>query len=737
MKIAKVGPVPARTPAVRAVRRLRRPAIVVLTAAALCLAAVTGVATASAKPRTASANLSTALWPKFSMPRTVYVANTQGLSAADLLTVTTLQGIYNGSEQPGRLYLTSGTQDEFWLSQLPAGVQVEPVAPAPSQSLVQTLLTRFGSAIRGAVVTNPSNPDTVNLATTMAGIDHAVVIDPNQQAMAEALGIKVIYSFDTADFDGVDPVKTYEWGVRHLLPQTSTRMLDVLRGTSPGGSRDYAVATGSFVFSLTSDNADQKAVFTEILAHVAPNTPILGYVPDENPDVAYLSSLGHFLNGSTNSSNLTVWAAMPSPQRLVQPSRPAPIAAEPNTVYVAFLVSDGDNIDYMQGTMAQEWQGPDFGAVPEGWTDAPPAAEIAPPLMEYYYAHLPKNSELVAGPSGIGYATQMTGSDLTEFARLTGQIMRAQDLHTVDTFERQDHLPQFARVSGITGIAAQNPLVEQQMGGATAMGQASGYVKTAAGLFSSISQQSATIKPGRPLFIEPLVDAWTLNPTDVLHIAQQLTLAGQKSGIHYVFTTPTELALTMKRYYAGSSAGLPSANQQSMTGEQTLEAPIIDPPFPSTPTTVTGPNLITNPSGASGTTGWSLDKLPWISGNSSVSATTYQGQPALHWTTSDNNGPDWVHYYPLVTNGQTYKFDVDVAGSGQVFMDVYANDDWETLPVELTSSFQHLTWTVTIPANAPGGQTGAAPQLQVRSSGAGPVSVYFKNASVAAVAPDG
>jgi hypothetical protein len=719
----------------RVLRYPRHRVSVALSALALCVfALIPGAARASAQPL-ADAQPSTALWPKFSTPKTLLVANTQGLSSVDRLTVTTLQGIYNGSQQSSRLYLRSGTQDDFWLTQLPAGVQVQSIDPTPSQSLVQTLLARFRSVVHGAVVTNPSNPDTVNLATTMAGIDHAVVIDPSQQAMADALGIKVIYSFDTSDFDGVDPVKTYEWGVSHLLAQTSTRMLDMVTGTIPGGSRDYAVATRSFVFSLTSDKADQKALLTQILAHVSANTPILGYVPDENPDVAYLSSLGHFLNGSTNSNNLTVWAAMPSPNKLVQPSEAAPIAVKANTVYVAFLVSDGDNLDYMQGTMAQQWQGPDLGAVPEGWTDAPAAAQIAPTWLKYYYAHLPNNSELVAGPSGIGYATQMTGSDLSEFARLTGQMMRQQDLHSIDSFERQDYLPQFAKDSGVANIASQNPMAEQQMGATVAMGQASGYVPTAAGLFDSINQQSATIKPGKPLFLEPLVDAWTLNATDVLHIAQQLTLAGQRSGIHYVFTTPTELALTMKHYYAGQEVGLPAANQQSMTGEQTLTKPIIAPPFPSAPTTVTGPNLVDNPSGASGTTGWSVDKLPWITANSSVSATTYQGQPALHWTTSDNNGPDWVHYYPLVTNGQTYKFDVDAAGSGQVFMDVYASRDWETLPVKLTSSFQHLTWTVTIPSNAPGGQTGGAPQLQLRSSGAGPLSVYFTNASVAAVTP--
>lgn len=61
--------------------------------------------------------------------------------------------------------------------------------------------------------------------------------------------------------------------------------------------------------------------------------------------------------------------------------------------------------------------------------------------------------------------------------------------------------------------------------------------------------------------------------------------------------------------------------------------------------------------------------------------------------------------------------------------------DQTSRPVQLTSSYQKITWTVTIPANAPAGQAGNAPQLQIREDGAGPVSAYITNASVAASTP--
>lgn len=699
------------------VNRLRHPALVVLAALALCLMVVPGLATASAAPRAQAGGASTALWPRFATPGTVLVADAHGLSNDDLVTATTLQGIYNATQQSSRLYLNWRPEDDFWLTQIPKSVHVVSLPPPGDQGLVAWLLQRFRSVIHGAIVTNPSNVDTVNLATTMAGLDQAVVITPSQESMVAALGIKIRYDFNTAEFTGYDKVETYQWGIQHLLPQTTTRMLFMLPG-SHGGDRDYAVATRSFTFSVTSTDTAQRAVFGAILGHTPANTPIMGYIPNENPDVAYLSSQGHFLNASDNLSNGSIWAAMPSPASLHESTEPAPIAAKPDTVYIAFLPSDGDNVQYMEHRLAQVWQMPDLGSVPEGWSIAPGAVEYAPTLLQYFNSHLPENSELVAGPAGIGYATQLGGPDLTTFAQLTGAIMQRDDIKTIFSTEALAYLDQLAQDSGVPHISTGRPLIEKQIGDTVAMGQSSGYVRNAHDLFCTIHQQSGTIHSGQPLFLEPMVDAWDLTPTDLLHVAQQLALAARSSGLHYVFTTPTELALTMKRYYGGQEAGLPDSNVQSMTGDEALAQHVVDPPFPTSPVQVTGTNLVANPSGGAGTTGW-------VTFGGSVGATTYQDQPALHWTSTSTTGDTWVRYLASVQSGQTYTFSVDVAGSGQVFLDVYTGADWQSLPVNLTSGYQHLTWTVTVPANVTSGQ------LQVRESGAaGPVSVYLRDASI-------
>jgi hypothetical protein len=707
----------------------RRSAAAVL-AACMLAAGTTPVGAADAAPALESpvhgmpAAPTTSLWPRFTTPQTVYVANAEHMSSEDLLTATTLEGIYNAAQQSSRLYLIQSSQDPFWLSQLPSSIKQITITPPSGQTLLVTLLKQFRPFLTGAIVTNPSNPDTVNLASTMAGLRHAIVINPTQKPEAGSLGIPIIRkgNFDTSRFTGITPAATYEWGVFNLLPQSSKKLLVMLRPSVNGDIRDYAVAAGAFIFYLTSINPAEKPVMKTIIEHTPANTPIMGYVPNENPDVADISSLGHFLNASDFLDNASFWAAMPVPAALRESTQAAPLAAKPDTVYVAFVASDGDNAQYMQHQMADLWTGPDLGAVPAGWTVAPGAVDFDPVMLEYYNSHLPADSELDAGPSGIGYVSQMNPADLGEFARLSGEIMAQDGLRTVDAYTPTADEARYAKAASpaLTSISQSAPLLEQQVGSTILYGQTSWYIHTPQDLFCIAHQQSQE-RPAKPVFLDPLFDAFSMTPVDMLHIAQQLALAGKAEGLSFVFTTPTELALTMQRYYTGKEAGLPAANAQSRTGDQVLAEPSAGPAYPFGPVKVTGPNLVTNPSGASGTAGWATS-------GGSVTAASHQGHPALHYTSSVAGSDSSVGYTPPVTKGKTYTFSVNVAGSGEVYLDVYdGSEDQPTIPVHLTSSYRHLTWTVTLPADAKG-----TPQLRVQESGGAPVSAYISGASVAA-----
>jgi len=141
--------------------------------------------------------------------------------------------------------------------------------------------------------------------------------------------------------------------------------------------------------------------------------------------------------------------------------------------------------------------------------------------------------------------------------------------------------------------------------------------------------------------------------------------------------------------------------------------------------TTSGANLVANPSGQEGITGWTDTA-------GTLNAQTYRGKPDIGWNVPVTE-PNQVraHTYPAVTDGHSYRFSVELAGSGQVFMDVYnGRHDVHSPAINLRSSYQTLTWVAAIPSDAPTGQSKSAPQLQVQEIGIGPVAVHIKDATV-------
>jgi hypothetical protein len=695
--------------------------------AALALTPLVSLATANARTaRQSVSDPAPELWPKLAPFRTLVIADLAGATTGQRLAATTLEGAYNQLQGPNRLYLVRDPDEQTWLNAgVLRGVRRGALRGRGSGAAGQlnALLAGYGHDIKGAILTNPSDPDTVNLATTMAGIDDAMVAVPGQLRLLQRYDIPVIYSFVGQSFSS--PTAAYQWEFANLFPKTNPADLVVLSPKCAGSLRDYIIATKSFVFYLTSINAAEKTLMNQIIRSRPANTPILGYVAAERWDVADLSSLGHFLNASDFLQNESDFAAVPSLPRLVQP-KPRPVRANQNTVYVAFLVSDGDNAQYVEHRMFDFWPGDaDVDAVPEGWTIAPGMADFAPSMIGWYYRHLPRDDELLSGPSGVGYATQMAGTDLQQFARLSGAFGRKDSISTVDLWETPSQIAPYARSSGLPSISVDAPLAYLHEGRTVVVGQTNSYIVPASGLLSTIEQDSVAEPTSNPVFLEPLVDGWNLDRQEVLAIAQALAGWGKAVGKKFVFTTPSELALTEEAYHEGSGSPLPSLNSQAVSGASLLRLPRAGRLQGYTVPTTSGTNLAANPSGQEGTTGWTDTA-------GTLNAETYHGRPDIGWNVQATEPhPVRAHTYPAVTDGHIYRFSVQLAGSGQVFMGVYnGKHQFHSPAINLRSSYQTLTWVAAIPGDAPTGQNKNAPQLQVQEIGIAPVAVHIKDATV-------
>jgi len=548
--------------------------------------------------------------------------------------------------------------------------------------------------VTGSTVTLSSTYQTLQLSVPIPLSDSSNVVQLQVRAHSQSSAV-TCYFLNAAVISNQVAIDTYQYN--NLISEASALAL-VQETPGKNDIRDYAVAGKLFTFQLTSDNADEKTLYGDIISHTAHNTPILGYIEDEANDVPFLSGSGegHFLNASDDYSDGSVWASLPQPSSLSQPA-PSGIKTANGTVYVAFGMSDGDNVSYLQNRMQTDWTTNQYlGAVPAAWTMPPGAINYSPAMMSHYYKFLPQSSEMMAGPGGIGYATAMTSSDLGTFGSLTHEFMTAESMSTVTSWQTSSSaVPTFATDVNVPHIVYKAPYSYALDGSTVIDGQDEGYINTAPEEVAAIeSYVSSNISSSAPLFVEVLGNGWGLSPDDLLYITQQLQLTG---GHPYVFLTPSALALTEKAYYQGTGSSLPTSNAQAVPGATLVSA------YPN--------NLVTNALGASGaasllSSGWGLGTTGH---KESLLTTVYEGSgidelrvPA----SASSNVWTWSEVSVPAVN-QYYTFSANVAGSGQVRLCVYDGTANNLSPViTLTPTMQTITLFVEI-------KSATAGQLQI------------------------
>ncbi|WP_020387514.1 GxGYxYP domain-containing protein [Kribbella catacumbae] len=155
------------------------------------------------------------LLPAFGRPNHLHYGDVSKLSGGDQTLLTTLQGIVNRSRpELYFLYADGGPQgvDARWLADthLPTTRYADPLA----------LLAKYRHRIRGAIIHDPAVPDSLNVATTLAGLENAVVADA---AQAKAHGLRIVQDL-RGKFDD-DRVKTYRWQLENLFPRCTRQLL--------------------------------------------------------------------------------------------------------------------------------------------------------------------------------------------------------------------------------------------------------------------------------------------------------------------------------------------------------------------------------------------------------------------------------------------------------------------------------------------------------------------------------
>jgi hypothetical protein len=495
------------------------------------------------------------LFPTFQPPQLLDIYDARGASFEVQLALMTAAGIINRVRP--HVYLLLKDDDLFWLDHVFHAIPQKRAAQTGEAALF-ALLDAYRTDLRGLIIYDPSLPDTINVATTLAGQRDGLVVAPDlAQTIQEKYQLPLIE--DLRVYGWHTRLQAYHWAVQHLLSSAAPRLIAGLNPQVVAGLRSFLVASRTFVYWLDSRDylpnfsvglLSERALMQQILRSFPPGSAHLGWFIDESSGVYLTSRSAMIVLASDFFANLEVWSAM-RPDTVQVAPLPAPIIAEPDKRYISFTMSDGDNLQYLQHRMLHLWNDAGRGRLPIGWTFSPVALSLAPALAAYYTSTATANDELIAGPSGAGYIypSHWPADQLPAYLQHTGQLMQAMNMTTLEVLDasllQSSGLP-LASYINLNGMVLSDEARQRAYVKALAPYGLHGILSGSGmlvpqskivddiplydnlGLASGVQATVAMIKGAsllhkrRPSFMNVYVLAWNMTPSDLLQVMEQL-----------------------------------------------------------------------------------------------------------------------------------------------------------------------------------------------------------------------
>ena len=353
------------------------------------------------------------LLPTFSTPAPVIdCIDVSSASGAEIDLFASLEGIVNRSQPRINCASTADREGKFtWLK----------LHHLPHHRINgYTAILKYRTNVTGLVVPDPDQPDTLNLATTIAGVKNELICDPSLVAALTNAPYNLPVIDDLRGLFS-NRYQVYNYLYSNYWSQCTHRLMAGMEPGLHGELRDYLVATKTATVWLNPGPLDfaDKTVLAQFLSGMtAVDGVYLGWWPDEAKGLNWIAQYGIPVLASDFLRNASLYSGVAHVIHVPDIPSPPPLQ---NKVYVSLILSDGDNIQYMQHVMKLRWSDAARGSIPIGWTVSPLAADVDPTMLDYYWSTATKNDCLISGPSGAGYThmENWNAANGSAYARVT------------------------------------------------------------------------------------------------------------------------------------------------------------------------------------------------------------------------------------------------------------------------------------------------------------------------------
>ncbi|MGD0651070.1 MAG: GxGYxYP domain-containing protein [Verrucomicrobiia bacterium] len=499
--------------------------------------------------------------PKSKPPaRRLLAVNVQRLKPEERIALTCLQGL-TSREQP-RIWLRRDREDQAWLDWHKEKGYIDGYEVVTNWT---GLFRQFSSAYKGAIIPDAKLYRGNLLAVNVAACENLIIATPE---LAEKLALPV-----RIDLRGW--FKTYTEGMRwvwanyknqlsrHLCKYAHPSLLEKCTFA-------YDLQWRSVVFWIAgpldegepgADKLAECRLMAEIFAEMDPNTAMLGFpaIPPlgdgfglgEPDGVAFASRYAKGVVGSDYLGNVCVMSGVRI-ERLEQPKQPTPPPLEAGRIYIALVMSDGDNENAWMDFFKKYFNHPSYGKFPLAFGMGPPIRELMPAVAQWYYEHALPQTEFIADVSGVAYTQPenygLAYADrervLAGFLEWTARLMHPMEMRTVRTARGGDpivaryakELPFCHSIFADMGHDDErngiDKLTYSLPGGMPVFRAVTGGRYGKDGFLREVREQLGT---RRPAFVHGWVNCWIYGPEDLTRIYEQ-----RDSNMEFV--TPSQLA---------------------------------------------------------------------------------------------------------------------------------------------------------------------------------------------------
>lgn len=386
---------------------------------------------------------------------------------------------------------------------------------------------KYKNEVNGLVVVDPDQPETLNLATSLAGLDNALICYPDLLAKLTNAPFNFKIQEDLRGrFFSRDEI--YDFLLKNVWPRCTHRIIAGMGARSHGNLRDFLVAVNAAVVWLDPKNADDAALLAKFTPELKPaNAVYMGWWPDEDAGLKWIGRFGIPVLASDFFHNASLFGGV------TEAINPPPVAPPPplqNKIYLALYVSDGDNVQYMQHHLRRMWDDPARGKIPIGWTVSPLAADLDPAMLNFYQRTSTTNDCLVSGPSGAGYARLdfWKPADLDAFTKITNPYLQRSGIQIITVWLRVNdgignafaaNCPALLGLMSHEGGSREKVFGELPMIGFVA---GANYADRVEQLRAGIDKAAQDWDGTAPKFLAVQANAWNITPSDLQRLVASL-----------------------------------------------------------------------------------------------------------------------------------------------------------------------------------------------------------------------